>query len=1155
MVAKEEGNWSRDPARKLRTIKALKSQLDWLSWPIVWNGEQLEYRDSKKGSIVPDSDALIRAKRNINNIVKDEATAKKIIDKPEAWKDQLDRLLAKAKYVAALQESDFAKLVSRAQTRDKSSIPQLIDWLEAEATVDNLLPESPTHLLAKFGGDSKASIEEYLSTPKRDPRAQALAALCLGIIQADLGGKPIRPLEKKQQNQDYREWHQSCLSWGAEYGTEIAPAIAVAILEQNEGGATLKRLRTCVKKANRLPISMDTIKAMVVRKKQKVLIDAYKEANEFETVIEQILSDYRPGQMKDKRRKRNNQPARHPGSLLLVESLPILVDKCVRDANSAGIVSMMHELTVLLLNRFRCDDSFVTQVHRAIGLGAELDADLRVQYFKLLIDYSQLFWVGPAEPEPEPCRKPCPNCGLFHNGDGPPAQQFVAVGAVAVAPDRPGEKDSAEQAGEATEETENASKGPGGEDKESELPSIRQGVEAWGSKMLDTSLALLVSCRDGRLVGTAIEHKIQGIAVKQNIESAEQLRLVLDMIDRLNIEKTLDLSQACFLVALFPDPVEARSYLEPLIREIEKAPYSMRPHIFELFDEVRSFKKTFRTSISALTRFVPYLINGTKHENIESCSCDSLSAPAMRITKYAPKYEAELFQTLVSEFETRRPVSLDPFEFGCSLALAFIRAGVTIGHMRGDYARQSEAKPGAILSQAIEIFSSHEYLDNTFFVSGLDVLRKQPTMCHSIARQYKLNPKRIDKLIESLGIAHQCGVEAMIPLDRLRRFRQVIRIKPVDRHALKRLYAKGWGVFLLTAPQLVPQMMSYMLSKSITGDSQAPPPRLLRLIHTRKDLEEEKAFIEELLMQTPTNTKLAKRFASLQSRLEDEEQITSYIKKTVSKHLAHLAEEAELEALEHVMQDIFRRQLKRITGALPEDLKIDSYLLNALMLTQDIVENNRLLKKLIRAHVEGDHDWRKRLPRNAEFIQKLVEVHGVDAELWLSPFQKTFRLKDIPQEVVRVRLETDPLHVLEMGNYFDTCLSFLGINSFATVVNACDLNKRVAYAYDHANKVIGRKLIAINSENKLVGFRIYTTLDNTEARASLSMAMDESLRDFATSCGLQLGNNSKSTIPVLSAANENSWFNDGIVDWLTGNAVQVSREQAKVISSTRRRSS
>ncbi|HEV8633466.1 MAG TPA: hypothetical protein VG370_04385 [Chloroflexota bacterium] len=75
---------------------------------------------------------------------------------------------------------------------------------------------------------------------------------------------------------------------------------------------------------------------------------------------------------------------------------------------------------------------------------------------------------------------------------------------------------------------------------------------------------------------------------------------------------------------------------------------------------------------------------------------------------------------------------------------------------------------------------------------------------------------------------------------------------------------------------------------------------------------------------------------------------------------------------------------------------------------------------------------------------------------------------------MRIWLETDPLRILPMGNYVDTCLSFGGINAFATVANACVLNKRVVYAAADAGRVLGRKLIGLTAEGKLVGFRTYT---------------------------------------------------------------------------------
>lgn len=113
-----------------------------------------------------------------------------------------------------------------------------------------------------------------------------------------------------------------------------------------------------------------------------------------------------------------------------------------------------------------------------------------------------------------------------------------------------------------------------------------------------------------------------------------------------------------------------------------------------------------------------------------------------------------------------------------------------------------------------------------------------------------------------------------------------------------------------------------------------------------------------------------------------------------------------------------------------------------------------------------------------------------------------------------------------MGNYFDTCLSFGGCNSFSTVANACELNKRVVYATDAAVHVVGRKLIAINSEGALVGFRTYTSLPDEAGNRALRAIFHHYVRGFAERCGLPLADGG--TVPRLFAQ---EWYDDGIVAW------------------------
>jgi hypothetical protein len=113
-----------------------------------------------------------------------------------------------------------------------------------------------------------------------------------------------------------------------------------------------------------------------------------------------------------------------------------------------------------------------------------------------------------------------------------------------------------------------------------------------------------------------------------------------------------------------------------------------------------------------------------------------------------------------------------------------------------------------------------------------------------------------------------------------------------------------------------------------------------------------------------------------------------------------------------------------------------------------------------------------------------------------------------------------------MGNYFDTCLSFGGINSFSTVANACELNKRVIYARDGLGRIIGRKLIGISVEGKLVGFHTYTSLSDEKANEKLRTIFFRYAKDFASRCRLELA--AAGSVPTLFAE---SWYDDGIAAW------------------------
>jgi len=151
---------------------------------------------------------------------------------------------------------------------------------------------------------------------------------------------------------------------------------------------------------------------------------------------------------------------------------------------------------------------------------------------------------------------------------------------------------------------------------------------------------------------------------------------------------------------------------------------------------------------------------------------------------------------------------------------------------------------------------------------------------------------------------------------------------------------------------------------------------------------------------------------------------------------------------------------------------------------------------------------------------------GVDVAAWLGDHRRAYRCGGVADGRVRLRVERDPLRILQMGNLFGTCLSYNDINAFSTAANACELNKRVIYAYDGHGRVVGRKLIGIERTGRLVGFRTYTLLDDKENNARLRAVVRDYARRFAAAGRLELAD--KGEVPTLFASR---WYDDGTVPW------------------------
>ena len=105
---------------------------------------------------------------------------------------------------------------------------------------------------------------------------------------------------------------------------------------------------------------------------------------------------------------------------------------------------------------------------------------------------------------------------------------------------------------------------------------------------------------------------------------------------------------------------------------------------------------------------------------------------------------------------------------------------------------------------------------------------------------------------------------------------------------------------------------------------------------------------------------------------------------------------------------------------------------------------------------------------NATWLTRAA-ANEVDVGAWRAGFRVAV---PVGGEPITFATETDPLHVLKMGSYFDTCLSLdTGSNAASTLVNALDVNKHVIYGRRADGAVVCRKLIGATARGELAGYR------------------------------------------------------------------------------------
>lgn len=665
---------------------------------------------------------------------------------------------------------------------------------------------------------------------------------------------------------------------------------------------------------------------------------------------------------------------------------------------------------------------------------------------------------------------------------------------------------------------------------------------------LDISRLLLTQFEDKKLVSEIIENYIYAEVLQVELKDKELVKLIITWCQKLKVNRTWSLWDMVNTVRSYKTKESAIKNLGPLIEVISNVEEQYREHAnYAIFENVESFSKP-QTSLKSMVEALPDLIQATIEDRSDTCPCYALFYCAVHINNSMCKGKAALTNTLTNFYRLNFGLTFNKLrmlEQTTKFALAFIehleKSELDLEYIN---CKRIPVKDTTIYKELLgSLVLLYDFEQSEFTKAGMLELKSRKELLTLLIDKLRSHPKQVFEQINNLGIISRFSPQAKSRLDKLKRFNDL----EINNKTTKTMVAKGWKEIIDRVPDLKPLVLSYIYSKSITGQSQRPGAQISKVLKFKDKLVKEKEYLESFAKGKERTASLDIRIKNLNARIDDDEEIENTISQQLKRHVYHISKQAELEAIEHVIKEAYKYQLKKITGEAPENIAYDSYLRNALLLTQDIVENKRLLKKLIRNSVSSEPDFRFGIGNNQEFLKELKTKWNIKKNEWLSANPKTYMAKNIPGGKIHLKLENDALKVLEMGNYFDTCLSFGGINSYSTVTNACDLNKRVIYAFNTNGVVVGRKLIAISKEGNLVGFKTYTSVDTKEGRGELRTLINSYIKEFAQKANLKLADQGE-VLPLSST----QWYDDGVVKWSTEPTAAENKKTSKSKSHSNR---
>jgi hypothetical protein len=1073
---------SRRGARRVLAVRAMVGATSWLDGRLRWHDGQVAWENGA-ALVIPGMAELAQAQRYHYKIRRYPISADLALGDGRAWLERRSARLELAKRLRALHAPDLLGLPARARAGDQAAVLQLVALLDAEALCLDRLPASPAATLTACGARSLAPLHALLGDEAAPLATRALAGLTLGAIE-------MQNAECKMQNAAFHiliaqfPWLERAYRFGLRAGIPDDPPLVLALLA-DQAGLTLARRYTQAK-ASLSPFRLppDLLYDLLVRGLSATQVLALAEAAVEAGALARQIVDRRPVTLG--RRARNRKP--------VVECSLAQRRKLVAD-----LAELLHTY-VRAAPELETITSFVQLVEAMLGLGQltpEL-AEMIVLQLRHAVERLPALALGPG-------------LALL-------VEQHARLW-----------------------------------DRASLPPNTRRlggWLSArWGGHVKPL-LQLLGATGDAAIVREALELDLVELLALHAYAGPDLCRWLLSLLrmfapgqdveaPRRHIQSQHRMANALLGLLDRCKPVRAaRALLQPVVDALMAAPATRRADLLvALLDELIYQPLAPRDLLPRLTRYLPTATRFAARSRNSHLCWEILPGLLVLDSTYREEAPAWFEWQLSHLLELESQPADEPAYIG-AVGLAALFAATLAG---GELARfQAVFRTGL----RCRFDQRGDLLER-----GIATLGRFPALRAALAQLFTQQPQRCAELAVRVGLATRLGAAALAPLAELEGPDSAgfLIVDPRDAD-------RGWQALLDLAPDLAATAAAYLHAQWLLGGGFDLPAGVRHAIEQPIKLERELAYLERALAdRRPTNDdrltttdqrrlpkqrtlnpydgrqttedRLAARAANLRAYLAEREHLLDGARAEARERMAQVAAEALFAAAEQQVLACYRRRLAEVAGPLPAGLWLDDDLMNATLLTLDARHNRRLLRQLLRAHLAGETGWRERHPANAAFLNKLA-ARGGDTGAWLGAMPRVYCCAGVVGGGLRLHLEGDPLRVLQMGNFFDTCLSFGGINSFSTIANACELNKRVIYATDGAGRVVGRKLIAVGDDGKLVGFHTYSSLADEPARAALRAVFASYATDFATRCGLELADQG-----VVSRLFAEAWYDDGVTPW------------------------